>query len=313
MPESKLFLRRNIPKQFRYEFFHSTYLYLNQPLDATSMVLYEDHIDSARQYSIADELNIPIFMAGLFAATGIFLAIFCNCPQVYTLSPDGTQTKQGSLFTGAISKSLERTDFLPLHDLNRSGPNLEITVANELPEEEFINQVSLLRTKRIPNTEIAINTDDQLVVYSPPATPVSAVSMNGKNLLPLVSAADTSQFDFSDFPMGSQLNTATFSFSKSDFPNGQPLLVINARQTEWLESIAEVFFNAFGDQFDRWNTMMDKLLPRKIRSPYRRTRTFHECLYRNRQRLAKSRNLPQCGRQCAKEDGPSDRYFRHQW
>ncbi|MEZ4828548.1 MAG: hypothetical protein R3C61_20015 [Bacteroidia bacterium] len=35
--------------------------------------------------------------------------------------------------------------------------------------------------------------------------------------------------------------------------------MINARQTEWLESIAEVFFNAFGDQFDRWNTMMDKV------------------------------------------------------
>ncbi|MEZ4775638.1 MAG: hypothetical protein R3D00_20800 [Bacteroidia bacterium] len=262
-PESNVFRRKNIPKQYRSEFLHATNLYVNQGMDEESVILPIGHIDSARIYFPATGLNIYVNAAlgvvSFVTASVIVLAIACNCPQVYTLSPDGIQTSQGSLFTGAISKSLERTDFLPLHDLNRSGPNIEITVANELPEEEFINQVSLLRTKRIPNTEFAINTDDQLVAYSQPHTPVSAISLNGKNLLPLVSAADTSHFDFSDFPMGSQLNTATFSFSKSDFPNGQPLLVINARQTEWLESIAEVFFNAFGDQFDRWNTMMDKV------------------------------------------------------
>ncbi|MEZ4828549.1 MAG: hypothetical protein R3C61_20020 [Bacteroidia bacterium] len=170
LPESKLFLRRNIPKRFRQEFIHSTYLYLSQPLDDASVILPEDHIDSARQYSEALGLNVLLNTAigvGTYRCYGDYSRYCMQLPASLYPFPRWHSDKTGLTLYRGNFKIARTNRFPPLYDLNRSGPNLEITVANELPEEEFINQVSLLRTNRIPNTEIAINTDDQLVVYSP--------------------------------------------------------------------------------------------------------------------------------------------------
>ncbi|MDX2246046.1 MAG: hypothetical protein SF052_04675 [Bacteroidia bacterium] len=262
-PESDFFPQKKIPKTYRTEFLHSTNLYIDKSLNEGQIILLTDDIKVSRLYSAAEALNVVVNTAiagmGIIAATGIFLAIVCNCPQVYAIAPDGTQTKQGTLFTGAISRSLERTDLLPLQNLGKTGQNLKITVANELPEEEFIDELKLLRTQLSPGAKTGINTNNQLFEYQKLVYPHQALSMNGKNILDPIKYTDSLNYNFSDFPGGNQLNTATFSFKKSDFNTDQPMLIINARQTEWLETVAEVFFGAFGNRFDRWNEMMDQV------------------------------------------------------
>lgn len=207
--------------------------------------------------------------ASVFATAGVvalsttaaiiaFVAIVCNCPRIYAMGPEGP-VLQGSLFTGAISKSLERTDYVTLHGLDRRQDEIEVTIKNELPEEEYLDHVRLLKVKPTPGAVVGMDATEQLFEYQHAHMPVAAQSIDGTDILTLTHDWDELSYHFDDRVYDAELNAAVFTFDKQAIKRDQVKLVIQARQTEWLQVVADYFFTLFGRDFDRWVKMMDRV------------------------------------------------------
>lgn len=262
LPEKASFLKNKIPIEAQPLIQSLLHLYVNNPLEegAVSLPLTEiEQVIYHRPNQAANFFaNAGVYSAGTVVGLTVFLLIACNCPRVYAMGPEGP-VMQGSLFTGAISKSLERTDYLPLAGLDRSGQTLEITVANELPEKEYIDQLELLKVRPTPGATIGMDAQGQLFEYQGLQLPTKGTSLDGRDLTEQVQAVDEAVIGFDDHVYRAELNEATFTFDKTALQGDQVQLVIQGRQTEWLETVADYFFQQFGNEFDRWVDMMDRV------------------------------------------------------
>ncbi len=199
-----------------------------------------------------------IVLGSVAVGIGTFLAIACSCPRVYATGESGPEL-QGSLFTGSISQSLARTDYLPLNGLDRSKDQIEISIHNELPETEYLDQVQLLKAKPTPGAKLGMGVGDQLFEYQTLHAPTKAHTANGVDLLARVEQWDQQFYGFDQQLSDQALNEAIFTFDVSNLKKDQAQLVIQARQTEWVQVVADYFFSLFGTDFDRWSKRMDRV------------------------------------------------------
>lgn len=265
-PSARTFRKNRIPELYRPVLLNSLNIFTSESFEEGEQMLDPAVIDSIKYYSPATAKNVVVntlvIGGGTIGAMAIFLAIACNCPQVYTIDDQGNKVNEGAILTGAISQSLQKTDFLPLYGLNRDSETLSVTIANELPEDEYLDQISVLKAPRPhPGYQLGYQTDRQLFQFSQLEPPKAAATVAGEEILTSVRLQDDFSYGFDDLPRETELTSAVFSFPKSAFSGDQTRLIIYARQTEWLETVAEHFFQAFGNKFDQWNKMMDKVTP----------------------------------------------------
>lgn len=263
IPEQPSFLRNKLPDNVKPIINEIMHLYTDiEPQEGEMTLALKDiqQVIYHQNNTAANVLvNTGVGIVSAVAGFAIFLAIACNCPRVYAMGPEGP-VMQGSLFTGAISKSLERTDYLPLQGLDRRGKQLEITVANELPEKEYLDHLQLLKVRPTPGASLGMDASSgQLFEYQSLQPAIAASSVDGRDLLARVKAQDEQVYNFDDQAYAEDLNSAVFTFDKSALQQDQAQLVVQVRQTEWLETVAEYFFQQFGNEFDRWVEMMDKV------------------------------------------------------
>ena len=102
---------------------------------------------------------IPVVVAG-----GIgFLAVVCGCPHVYV--DNGQQiTFEKTLFTGAKSSQLERSDLKEIPDYFPDQNELSLTIKNEEEEDQYIDQLSLLVVEHTPGIELAMEKDGKIFI-----------------------------------------------------------------------------------------------------------------------------------------------------
>ncbi|MEM9985460.1 MAG: hypothetical protein AAF804_10225 [Bacteroidota bacterium] len=190
----------------------------------------------------------------------LFLAIVCNCPQVYAYSETGEKINQGSMLTGAISRSLAREDRLLLHGLDRSQDRITLTVANELPEDEYLDQISLYRIPATQATEIAYGPQGQLFQLKKIQPPLSASHHHGRSVLSQLQAEDQEVYSFDAPALPEELSSVHLTFAR-----GQAIkrahLVVQARQTDWMLAMGEQFFQSLGKAYPRWQARMDQVDP----------------------------------------------------
>ena len=259
LPTKGTFARKNIPKAQRQPLLMTLQLWTDQKLSSGEASFPLSEFTSAQYVRPAHGVNVLTHIGAGVVGAAVFLAIACNCPRVYALNENGEKMMQGSLFTGAISKSFERTDLLPLYRLNRTEESIHLTIANELPEDEYIDEVKLLKVKKKADTRLAVDVSGELFEYNPNLiSPTSAISLDGRDIASEVALEDGQVHDFDDMSEAKELNSAIFTFNKSDLPNQTAKLIVLGRQTDMLEASAEYMFSLFGDKFDKLNEKMDK-------------------------------------------------------
>ena len=263
IPEEKIFRSGKIPSSQRKVFQRTLYVVSDGPLEEGSLSINIDDINMLNRYQTEYVTSIlangAIGLGVLVAGTAIFVAIACNCPRVYALDSDGNEHLQGPLFTGAIAKSFERRDLLPIKDIDQNMEEVVLKVVNELPEDEFINELKLFKTTHQADYQIGMDASEELFEFKTLTTPDEAVSINGWDLTEKVNEADDLFYEFEDDTYLEELNSAIFTFNKPQNARAKIKLVIHGRQTQWLEQVTESFFRLYGTDFDKINKRIDKI------------------------------------------------------
>ena len=122
------------------------HLYVNSSQSSDLVQIPISAITDATTHEKAVGTN-TLTNVGMLTGSILILSAVCNCPYVKVIGAD-TAIFNGSLFPGAISKSLERTDHLILNSvpLTQEG-NINVRISNELPEIEYFNRLELFEVR----------------------------------------------------------------------------------------------------------------------------------------------------------------------
>ena len=259
VPGKDSFWRKNIEQSNRKKFLMTLQLSTIAELAPGKITFNFKDFYAGQYYKPNHVFNVSTHILAGYGVALAAAAIACNCPRVYTIDEAGEKQMQGSLFSGAISKSFERTDLLPLYGLDKKRESINLTIANELPENEYIDEVKLLRVKKQNHMKIAEDANGSLFEYNPDLlTPTSAISLDGRDISDQVIFSDDLAHDFNDQSDHKELNSVVFTFPKPTLQDQSAKLVIYGRQTEMLEASAEYLFSLFGEDFHKLNDRMDK-------------------------------------------------------
>jgi hypothetical protein len=262
VPDKKNFLRKNVPELARPFLVRTLYVTTDTPLEEGPFSLDINQANSLTRYSVNGGATFAastgMVLGSVLVGSTAFLLIACNCPRVYALNPDGSEQAMGSILTGAIASSFERQDLLPLPQLDRSGEEIVLSIANELPEDEFVNELKLFKVAHRQDYQIGHDATGSLFEYKNPLLPLSANASDGSDVLENVLDRDEAHYGFAEETYQPELNSVVVRFDKSQLHASPAKLIIHARQTEWLEQVAESFFSLYGNEFEQLNQRMEK-------------------------------------------------------
>jgi len=124
-----------------------------QYLDPLSSIcrtdVYELNKGATAANHVGTIIGVTLLVTTISAA--ISIAVACNCPQLY-VEDSGSYHFTNGLYSGAVYSTLERTDHVLLSNIPAGVENISFKIANGKEEEQFINQVQLLKWISVPET-----------------------------------------------------------------------------------------------------------------------------------------------------------------
>ncbi len=192
---------------------------------------------------------------GAFAIFAIILAIACNCPQVYTF--DGSQYNfKSGVFSGAIYSSLEKTDYLPLDNLQSINGKYLFKLANNQKEEQFINQVQLINAEHSDNNQVLLDRKGTPYTYSTNVTVGQSENVS-KEVAEAIKYKDGNVYMFNEQnDSKSSFGNVILNFVRTE-GSDDGKLIIHAKNTLWSGYIFDEFSSMFGSKYQSWVSKQD--------------------------------------------------------
>lgn len=196
-------------------------------------------------------------IGGAVAVGGIILAL-TSCPFVYVY--DGSDFFfNGEIFSGAIQPGLERDDYLPLPGISPVDGKYLLKVTNELKERQFIDECDLVLIDHSSEVSVLIDKYGTPYTVGSPRTPVSAVTGDKTDILPLVSSKDTNTFSgVEGLAGGNSINSMILKFVKPGSASTGSLL-IRAKNTIWMEEVSSKIHELFGERYNTFSEKRDEV------------------------------------------------------
>lgn len=193
--------------------------------------------------------NVLLVIAGLIVGMAVFLLIVCNCPHAYTYNGDKLEFTN-TLFTGAIAKNLERSDYKLLPEIDSDQNYFDLTIRNEENESQFINQLELIVVNHDKNIEVLADQKGDLYSITSKNKPIDVFDQNGKSLTSLLSEMDELAYDFNELEGDGLVST----FAKFKVPDNlnDAKLILSLKNTNWGALVAESFGEMMGDRYGDW-------------------------------------------------------------
>jgi hypothetical protein len=228
-----------------------------------------DAIKKVEVYSKATGANVVSYLwpvlglfGGALAVGGIILAL-TSCPFIYVFN-GADYLFTGEIFSGAIQPGLERDDYLPLPGINPVDGTYLLRVTNELKERQYIDECELILIDH--NKEVSVLIDKYgfpFTVHSPQA-PVSAVTGDNTDILPLVSARDTKNFTgIEGIADENSINSIILKFLKPG-SSASGRLLLKAKNTIWMETVSSRIHELFGERYNSFSEKRDKVSGDKL-------------------------------------------------
>lgn len=205
--------------------------------------------------SVATSIAIPLVIAGVIVGGAYLIA--CACPQVESVAGQATEF-HGSLFPGAIFKSLKRDDHLILDNVLVDEGNINLKIFNNLPETEYIDQVQVLEVDHNGYEYLGVNIENKFVSYNEAETSTLSLAGNSNNVTNTLNYRDNLIYKFDNLDSPDELNSITLKFDKSNF-SGDTKLIIRGKQTQWLETVANYIFLNIGKSYNNWVKRRDRM------------------------------------------------------
>jgi len=169
-----------------------------------------------------------------------------TCPLVYAFDGEDYHL-ESETFAGAVCRSLEYTTIERLHHLREVGGAYHLVVANQQPESQFVNELSLFAVDHPSGTQVIPDITGQIRTMRLPETPSSAWDFDGRDAIEYVEAVDGSMWK-------SELEAVDFSEEENlrdglvcEFPNPtgatQAKLIITGKNTTLCNYVLESMFS----------------------------------------------------------------------
>ena len=192
---------------------------------------------------------IAIILMSAFLILIIITAIACNCPHVY-LENGNTFSYTNTLFTGAVSKGLERFDYKLIPDFYPSNSTLNMQIKNEDQELQHTNVLQLIAAYHDPSIEVLADQRGKLYSIAKAISASSAKDERGASINELIEESDGAVYEF-DTPSKNGIASTFLSFNASQ-ETKQGKLVLSLRNSNWAGFIHQEFNQALGSQHQKW-------------------------------------------------------------
>lgn len=171
-----------------------------------------------------------------------------SCPFVYANNGEN-YVFQGEVFGGAVGTNLCRDDYMPLPMLQANDGQFQLYLSNELQERQYTDLAELMLIEHPEGTQVLVDQSGKAHLLKQQLPPLSAESYNGNNLQPLLANKDQLAFSFNDEDFAR--NGVELKF---DRPEGvqKANLVLNAKNSLWVDQVMDAYFSKFGNKFDAW-------------------------------------------------------------
>ena len=251
-------------------------------------ILHEVHIilkGEPVQASIGERISIPLdsiekikviepdTLKELLAITGgifimlivlmiIWAAIKSSCPYIYVNTGDSF-TIQGEIYSGAIFKGMERSDYLPLPELRPVDNSYQVRIANELKEEQHTNLANLLVVNHPQGTQCWMDQAGTPYLAGNPVKPFEAFSGMGRDFLAQLSITDHNACLFNEEEPDT--NRLYLGFQKPEFA-AEGTLLLNVKNALWGEYVCGEFLKKFGYLYPTWVKVQNRKPPEKVKA-----------------------------------------------
>jgi len=198
-------------------------------------------------------------IAGALVVIGVIVALTkSSCPLVYTY--DGVAYHfTGEMFGGAVNSSSERDDYMPLPGLKSVEGKYQLKISNELLEKQYTNLAELISVEHAQNITVLIDKYGHLQTMSEMKAPARAADGNEQVCTEVLKAKDSLSYLFNQGNTENpELSSLILSFDKpKDTPSAK--LVLNVKNSFWLDYIYGKFNEQFGTFFNEFNERQKKV------------------------------------------------------
>ena len=223
-------------------------------------ILLED-ISKVEVYNKQTGVLILQYVGGAVVFVGVAFIIWAltksSCPFIYTLD-ENDYNFRGEIYGGAIAPNLERDDYMPLPDFTSIDSVFKLKITNELKERQYTDVAELLLVEHANDMEVLM--DSYGVPYSlkRPVSPRSAQTDLGYDYLSEIKTHDGVAYQFFDETTENKdFSSIDLSFIATSTTN-QMKLVLNLKNTIWLDHTFERFGSLMGDQYDRISSKQER-------------------------------------------------------
>ena len=179
-----------------------------------------------------------------------------SCPFIYTLDKNDYNFR-GEIFGGAIAPNLERDDYMPLPDFTSIDSVFKLKITNELKERQYTDIVELLMVEHPKDMDVLMDSYGKPYSLKNCVSPRSAQTDLGNGYLSELKTLDGIAYQFFDETTDNKdFSSIDLSFISNGTTN-QTKLVLNLKNTIWLDHTFERFGALMGNKYDRISSMQN--------------------------------------------------------
>ncbi|MBT8386356.1 MAG: hypothetical protein KJO12_03000, partial [Ignavibacteria bacterium] len=222
-------------------------------------------------------------VVGLLAALAVIYALTKqSCPFVYSFDTE-QYVFDAEPLGGAVTRGLQRTDLSKLDHLKEVNGKYKLLVRNEVPETQYLDEMSLIIADHPKDTEVITDLTGNLSTIKDPQKPVLATDENGNDLTNFISENDytfwQTKLPVEDYESSKKLNhKLTFVFPKPQ-DKKKAKLVINAGTSLWGSQMIREMLSLYGNNIDTWYEKVDNMSGTEIEKEQMMQFVVREQLY----------------------------------
>lgn len=186
----------------------------------------------------------------------ILLTKGASCPFIYA-DVDNNLQFAGEIFSGATNLPLERDDYLPVRNIKISDNKYHLQITNEVNEIQNTNLTELILIEHEHGSEILIDKYGTAYTVTDLKKPVLATDVYGNSIIPELSNIDTLRYISTIKKDPNLRDTISLTFDKPAEATASKL-VINGKNTMWLDYMYGKFGDLFGKKYEKWKERSKK-------------------------------------------------------
>ena len=183
----------------------------------------------------------------------------CNCPQVY-VNHNGLYEFKSGVYSGAVYSALERTDYLALSGITPVDSMYQLRIANAPNEEQFINQVQLMKVEHPADLNVLTDRHGKILTYKKTISPASAKYDDVNDVTAQLKSTDQQYYSFESKANADGFSSVTMKFNK---PSGakKGKLLVHAGNSNWSGYVFKEFVSLFGENYEKWRLQQESAAP----------------------------------------------------